>query len=120
MLQDPKPAPIIGRGRALGEGTVCGVARFARSAADLAKLQPGEILLAEDIGPDWENRIALAACIIVNSSDATGRVDLLARKLGVPVVVGAVDDAGPSWSGAWLEVSCIDGVGVVRESLAPS
>lgn len=120
MKQFTGRAPIIMSGRAIGNGSVCGLARFVRSPAELAALRPGEILLVEDVTPDWDDRIGAAACIIANRGETAGHAGVVARRLGVPVVVGSVDGAAPTWTGARLAVTCVEGVGWVRElGIAP-
>jgi pyruvate,water dikinase len=115
MQQPVDQAPVICIGLAIGEGLASGTARFVASPSELGALRPGEILLAEDITPEWDCGVAAVVSIITNLGDAGGHAAALARKLGVLAVVGTVDGATPLWSGATLAVSCTDGVGLVRE-----
>lgn len=108
-------APVISSGLAIGEGRTSGTARFIASPSELAALRPGEILLAEDITPDWDGGVPAVASIITNYGGAGCHAAALAQKLGVLAVVGTVDGAVPLWSGATLTVACADGVGVVHE-----
>jgi len=115
MVSDLTHAPIVASGQAVGEGVVTGVARFVASARDLDKLQPGEILMAESTGPDWEPAMALASAIVTNSGGASSHAARTAQAAGRPAVVGTVDGASRRWTGALITVQCAGRTGVVFE-----
>ena len=110
-------APIVASGQAIGEGSVTGVARFIATAADLGALMPGEILMAETTGPEWDAAMVRAAAIITNSGGDSSHAARAARAAGQPAVVGTVDGASRRWTGALVTVRCTGQEGLVFEGL---
>ena len=113
-------APIVASGWAIGEGAVTGVARFIATAGDLGALKPGEILMAEATGPEWESAMVRAAAIVTNSGGASSHAARAARAAGQRAVVGTVDGASGRWTGALVTVRCIGQEGLVFEGLPAS
>lgn len=70
--------------RGIAEGT----ARIIIGAADFAKLQPGDILLAEMTRPDFLPIMKKAAAIVTDEGGLTCHAAIVARELGIPCVVG--------------------------------
>ncbi|MDR3513293.1 MAG: PEP-utilizing enzyme [Caulobacteraceae bacterium] len=113
--------PVLASGRAVGGQTVTGVGRYVASDQDLEALRPGEILMAEFTLPEWQPVMERAAAIITNQGGHASHAAVVARRLGVPAIVGTVDGASMLWTGATLTVSCGGGeVGRVYEGAYPS
>jgi pyruvate,water dikinase len=113
-----RSAPVLASGKAVGETTVTGVARFVSSASDLAAFKPGEIFLADAAGPEWRSVIETAVALVTNKGDDACEAAVMARALGLPAVVGTIDGASRLWSGATLTIRCAaDGVGRVYEGV---
>jgi len=108
--------PVLASGHAVGAKSAIGIARFVSSANDLAAFEPGDILLAEFTAAEWLPAMERAAAIVTNRGGRTCHAAIMARKLGVPAVVGTIDGASRLWNGAMLKVSCTEGaVGRVYE-----
>jgi pyruvate,water dikinase len=112
---------FLASGCAVGRGAVAGFARFVACADDLDAFRPGEILLADLTTPLCEPAAAMAAAIVTNWGGTKSHAASMARKYGVPAVVGTVDGASRLWTGAYLTVSCPEGEsGRVYECAFPS
>lgn len=109
--------PIVARGRAIGSRSVTGRARYVSELRDFEGFRAGEILLAEDLAPEWPEGLGGAAALVINRMDGA-HLDAAARRLGIPAVVGVIDAASPLWTGADLTVSCDGDVGTVYEDAA--
>jgi len=120
MRSSVEQGALIGVGFAIGDGAVNGTARFVASPSELDTLRRGEILLAEDVTPEWGAGLERAVCIITHNGDPSCHVAGLSRALNIPVVVGAGTGASRIWSGARLAVSCQEGIGRVHEVPEPS
>lgn len=115
--QVEKWGAIIAKGHAVGGQIVTGPARFIASVDDVGQLRAGEILLANETSPKWLPAMQIAAAIVTNVGGRGSHAGRVARRLGVPAVVGTVDGASRIWSGAILTVACDGGdVGVVYET----
>lgn len=113
--------PVVASGRAVGDKVAIGIARFVSSDNDLSAFRPGEILMAESTMPEWQSVMQVAAAIVTNQGGGDCHAAIIARKLGVPAVVGTIDGASRLWTGATLTVSCAQGdVGRVYEGVFDS
>mgnify|MGYP003451030469 FL=1 len=79
---------VISEGRAIGQKIGSGVARVVRSLADMNRVQPGDVLVADMTDPDWEPVMKRASAIVTNRGGRTCHAAIIARELGVPAVVG--------------------------------
>jgi len=70
-------------------GIVSGPVKILRLLGDAAKLQPGDILVAESTAPPWTPLFASVAGIITDSGGALSHSAVIAREYGIPAVVGA-------------------------------
>jgi pyruvate,water dikinase len=109
-------APVLVRGKAVGEKIGTGVVRVIASAADLHFFQPGEVLVASSTSPDWEPVMKTAGAIITDRGGRTCHAAIVARELGVPAVVGTDSATRTLTTGT----SCADGEsGVVYSGSVP-
>ncbi len=83
-----KRGEVICEGRAIGQKIGTGVARVVRSLADMSRVQPGDVLVADMTDPDWEPVMKRSAAIVTNRGGRTCHAAIIARELGVPAVVG--------------------------------
>lgn len=109
--------PIVARGRAIGAQTVTGWARFVSASRDFETFRAGEILLAEDLAPEWPEGLGGAAALVINRAGGA-HLEATAKRLGIPAVAGVIDAASPLWTGACLTVTCGDDGGIVYEDTA--
>lgn len=69
-------------------GVVEGPVRVLRNEADLALLQPGEILVAPITAPSWAAAFAVAAGVITDIGGMMSHAAIVCREYGIPAVVG--------------------------------
>ncbi|WP_199100359.1 phosphoenolpyruvate synthase [Dyella sp. ASV21] len=108
--------PVLTEGRAIGQKIGSGKARVIRSLADMSKVQPGDVLVADMTDPDWEPVMKRAAAIVTNRGGRTCHAAIIARELGVPAVVGTGNGLETIPDGAEVTVSCAEGdTGVIYQ-----
>ena len=69
-------------------GTAIGPAKIITSAAELAKLEPGDILVTYQTTPDFVRAMKRAAAIVTNEGGITCHAAIVSRELGIPCVIG--------------------------------
>lgn len=82
---------ILGKGIGIGQGSVSGLARVARSARDVGNFNHGEILVATSTSAEFVEVIRKAAGIITEEESLTSHAAVIGLRLGVPVIVGVKD-----------------------------
>jgi pyruvate,water dikinase len=100
---------VLTEGRAIGQKIGAGTARVIRSLADMNRVQPGDVLVADMTDPDWEPVMKRAAAIVTNRGGRTCHAAIIARELGVPAVVGTGNGLETIPDGAQVTVSCAEG-----------
>jgi pyruvate,water dikinase len=109
---------VLTEGRAIGQKIGSGKARVIRSLADMSKVQPGDVLVADMTDPDWEPVMKRAAAIVTNRGGRTCHAAIIARELGVPAVVGCGNALETIPDGMEVTVSCAEGdTGTIYEGL---
>jgi len=101
--------PVLAEGRAIGSKIGSGVARVVRSLDDMARVQPGDVLVADMTDPDWEPVMKRSAAIVTNRGGRTCHAAIIARELGVPAVVGTGNALDSIKDGDPITVSCAEG-----------
>ena len=102
---------ILCEGRSIGQKIGAGRARIVRTLAEMDKVQPGDVLVADMTDPDWEPIMKRAAAIVTNRGGRTCHAAIIARELGVPAVVGCGNALESIPDGAEITVSCAEGDG---------
>src|SRR5260364_366561 len=102
-------APVLATGRAIGQKIGGGPARIVRNAAQMARVMPGDVLVAEMTDPNWEPVMKRAAAIVTNRGGGTCHAAIIARELGVPAVGGCGNATEALNDGALVTVSCAEG-----------
>ncbi len=100
---------VLVSGRAIGQRIGSGAARVIRDAGEMARVQSGDVLVAEMTDPDWEPVMKRAAAIVTDRGGRTCHAAIIARELGIPAVVGCVDATGRIREGQEVTVSCAEG-----------
>jgi pyruvate,water dikinase len=100
---------VLAEGRSIGQKIASGRARFVASAAEIERVQPGDVLVADMTDPDWEPIMKRAAAIVTRRGGRTCHAAIIARELGVPAVVGCGDSADDIRDGQEITVSCAEG-----------
>lgn len=109
---------ILAEGRSIGQKIGAGRARVIRTLADMSKVQPGDVLIADMTDPDWEPVMKRAAAIVTNRGGRTCHAAIIARELGVPAVVGTGDALDRIPDGTMVTVSCAEGdTGTIYEGI---
>ena len=112
--------PVLAEGRAIGQKIGSGVARVVRSLEDMARVQPGDVLVADMTDPGWEPVMKRSAAIVTNRGGRTCHAAIIARELGVPAVVGTGDALSRITDGEHVTVSCAEGdTGFIYEGALP-
>ena len=100
---------VLAEGRAIGQRIGAGPARVIADVKDIARVQPGDVLIADMTDPDWEPVMKRAAAIVTNRGGRTCHAAIIARELGVPAVVGCGDATLTIPEGMEVTVSCAEG-----------
>ena len=104
-----KRGDVLVEGRAIGHKIGSGTARVVKSLADMNRVQPGDVLVADMTDPDWEPVMKRAAAIVTNRGGRTCHAAIIARELGVPAVVGTGHALESITDGQEVTVSCAEG-----------
>ncbi|MDP4030952.1 MAG: phosphoenolpyruvate synthase [Candidatus Beckwithbacteria bacterium] len=80
---------MILKGEAASPGMAVGYPRVLRSAAEISKLLPGEILVTSMTTPDFVPAMKKAAAIVTDKGGQTSHAAIVSRELGIPCIVGA-------------------------------
>ncbi|MCB1634586.1 MAG: phosphoenolpyruvate synthase, partial [Xanthomonadales bacterium] len=112
--------PVLTEGRAIGQRIGAGPARVVASAAEMERVQAGDVLVTDMTDPDWEPIMKRAAAIVTNRGGRTCHAAIIARELGIPAIVGCGDATAHIADGQSVTVSCAEGdTGFVYDGLQP-
>jgi pyruvate, water dikinase len=100
---------ILAEGRSIGQRIGAGPARVIRDVAEMARVQTGDVLIADMTDPDWEPVMKRASAIVTNRGGRTCHAAIIARELGIPAVVGCGDATTTVREGQEVTVSCAEG-----------
>ena len=100
---------ILATGRSIGQRIGAGPVRVIRSVAEMARVQAGDVLVADMTDPDWEPVMKRASAIVTNRGGRTCHAAIIARELGIPAVVGCSDATESIREGQEVTVSCAEG-----------
>jgi len=109
---------VLAEGRSIGTRIGAGTARVITRASEMARVQNGDVLVADMTDPDWEPVMKRAAAIVTNRGGRTCHAAIIARELGIAAVVGCGDATQRIREGQEITVSCAEGdTGYVYEGL---
>src|SRR5487761_2386613 len=100
---------ILSTGRSIGQRIGAGPARVIQDVSEMARVQAGDVLVADMTDPDWEPVMKRAAAIVTNRGGRTCHAAIIARELGIPAVVGCGDATRQIREGQEVTVSCAEG-----------
>jgi pyruvate,water dikinase len=100
---------VLVTGRAIGQKIGIGKVRSIRSASEMERVQPGDVLVTDMTDPNWEPVMKRAAAIVTNRGGRTCHAAIIARELGIPAVVGCGNATEALADGATVTVSCAEG-----------
>ena len=107
-LQGTPGTPLV-TGLAVGSSVGTGIARVCETDADLAAVQPGDVLIASTTNPDWEPVMKIAAAIVTEQGGRTSHAAIVSREHGIAAVVGAEGAKAAVQPGQVVTVSCAEG-----------
>jgi pyruvate,water dikinase len=100
---------VLVTGRSIGQRIGSGPARVIRDVKEMARVQSGDVLIADMTDPDWEPVMKRSAAIVTNRGGRTCHAAIIARELGIPAVVGCGDATHRIREGQDVTVSCAEG-----------
>ena len=100
---------VLAEGRSIGQKIAAGRARLVARPQEMARVQSGDVLIADMTDPDWEPVMKRAAAIVTRRGGRTCHAAIIARELGVPAVVGCGDSLDNVSEGQEITVSCAEG-----------
>jgi pyruvate, water dikinase len=112
------PTRVLASGRAIGQKIAQGTVRLITSAAEMDRVNAGDVLVTDMTDPDWEPVMKRAAAIVTNRGGRTCHAAIIARELGIPAVVGCGDATTVLTEEQGVTVSCAEGdTGHIYEGL---
>jgi pyruvate,water dikinase len=100
---------VLAEGRSVGQRIATGRARVVGGHDEMARVEAGDVLVADMTDPDWEPVMKRAAAIVTRRGGRTCHAAIIARELGVPAVVGCGDAVDNIGDGDAVTVSCAEG-----------
>jgi pyruvate,water dikinase len=100
---------VLAMGRSIGQRIGAGPSRVIKDVSEMARVQTGDVLVADMTDPDWEPVMKRAAAIVTNRGGRTCHAAIIARELGIPAVVGCGDATQRIREGQEVTVSCAEG-----------
>ncbi len=84
--------PVAGLPLMSGTGASLGIAvgpvRIVHSAAEIDRLEKGDVLVIDQMRPDYTVALKNAVAIIADSAGRTSHAAIIAREVGIPAIVG--------------------------------
>ena len=97
-------------GSGVGAVAYTGTARVTASAEDaVARLRPGDVLVARYTTPAYNSALARAGAVVVEEGGPLCHAAIVARELGIPAVVGAVGAVSELVAGSMVAVDPVGG-----------
>ncbi len=100
---------VLTSGRSIGQRIGAGPARVIKDVKEMARVQSGDVLVADMTDPDWEPVMKRSSAIVTNRGGRTCHAAIIARELGIPAVVGCGDATESIREGQDVTVSCAEG-----------
>ena len=100
---------VLASGRAIGQKVGAGRVRVVADAADMGRVQAGDVLVTDMTDPNWEPVMKRAAAIVTDRGGRTCHAAIIARELGIPAVVGCGDATLRLNDESLVTVSCAEG-----------
>jgi len=100
---------VLVEGRSIGQRIGSGPVRVIKDVSEMARVQTGDVLVADMTDPDWEPVMKRASAIVTNRGGRTCHAAIIARELGIPAVVGCGNATEKIREGQEVTVSCAEG-----------
>lgn len=69
-------------------GVQSGPVKILKSASEIDRIKPGDVLVAEQTNPDYVPAMKKASAIVTDKGGRTSHAAIVSRELGIPCVVG--------------------------------
>ncbi len=100
---------VLVTGRSIGQRIGAGAVRIIKDVKEMARVQAGDVLVADMTDPDWEPVMKRASAIVTNRGGRTCHAAIIARELGIPAVVGCGTATTALRENQAVTVSCAEG-----------
>ncbi|MDR0930721.1 MAG: hypothetical protein LBM38_03110 [Clostridiales bacterium] len=101
------------KGLSASRGAGVGAAKIVLSAADLTKVQQGDIMVVKHSNPAFATGLFKASAVISENGGMLFHLAILAREVGVPLVSGVENACKIIDEGKVISVNATDEEGVV-------
>ncbi len=98
------------RGQTACPGYAKGAAKIVKTVADIAKIQPGDILISPMTIPDFLPAMTKAAAFVTDTGGVTCHAAIVARELNKPCVIGTKTASKTIKDGDAVEVDASSGI----------
>jgi pyruvate,water dikinase len=85
---DAKSSSKVVRGTGVNAGSYEGTARIVRNPDEFAKIQAGDVLVAQSTSPYFNVVLPLIGAIVTDRGGQLSHAAIVAREYGIPGVVG--------------------------------
>ena len=106
---DGEHGPPLVIGQSVGEKIGVGRVRIVREAAELQKVEAGDVLVARLTDPDWEPVMRRVAAIVTDQGGRTAHAAIVSREFGIPCIVGSGNATEILRDGTEVTVACSEG-----------
>jgi pyruvate,water dikinase len=111
---------VLTTGVAIGNRIGEGETNIIKTAKDISKFKPGQVLVTEMTDPDWVPIMKIAKAIVTDAGGRVCHAAIVSRELGIPCVVGTGNATQKIHQGQKITVSCSEGEqGFVYNGLLP-
>lgn len=104
---------LITKGASVGNKIATGLARIISDPKDIHEFKEGEILVTRVTDPDWEPIMKIASAIVTDQGGRTSHAAIVARELGIPAIVGAINATSKIKTGTEITVDCSGASGLI-------
>jgi len=101
---------VLGQGTGVGQGSVSGRARVARSATEVRDFNQGEILVVNETNAEFVEVMRKASGVVTEEDSVTSHAAIIGLRLGLPVIVGVKDATNVVRDGTILTLDTQRGV----------
>jgi pyruvate,water dikinase len=102
VVQLVEDGTLIGLGASPGRRS--GRARLVPSAVSLPRVLPGDVLVAENVGPRWTPLFPVLGAVVLDGGSLGQHAAAMAREYGVPAVIGTQNATSRILDGLWITV----------------
>lgn len=86
-----KNGKLLVKGAPASPGIASGPVKVIRSAKEIGKIMPGDVMVAPQTNPDYVPAMKKAKAIVTDSGGRTSHAAIVSRELGIPAIVGTTN-----------------------------